>query len=146
MNELSKAGLTTETIARHSHSGEGRGMDVTRSMMKCYLTSPCLDAMVQRAGGDHRFPELHRPAWAHVHVPDALVRIVAPYIYREKDRIEMKKADCVNFFQMQANKIFMAEGSIKSFENKVKRALLYCAARPFDENGKLVADSPPLYM
>ena len=145
-NELIQKGIPTETVARHTHSGESRGMDVTRSMMKCYLTSPCLDAMVQRAGGDHRYPELHRPSWAHVVVPDALVEFVAPYLYLEKKRIMRKKEECADFFDLADNRMFMAEGSIKSFENKIKRALLFASARPFDENGKLNVDSPPLYM
>ena len=101
--KMDNAGIPNPDIMRHvkarGGARESGSNDITTSQINCYLTNPPLNALVQAAGGDSKRPLDHRPAWAHVPVPDELIFKYCSFLTVEMEKIRVRKEACCNNFE-----------------------------------------------
>ena len=122
------------------------GQKQNKSQVNHYMTNPPVQAMVERAGGNHKYPEIHKPAWATVDFSADLLTELCPFLTGQRERIDEAVRQCGGSYKkMKAQCLHQAKAVYDAMANKIKRALLMFAARPHDVRGKLIRDALPPY-
>jgi len=141
--EMDDHGVSNDKITRMCGYSGADG-SINKKQKRSYLTNPPAEGVVERAAGDPKNTQMHCPAWSTVKSP-ALMQCLhqaAPYVEVERTKIEAAVAQCSSFMEKKDKRLYMAEGTIGQYENKIKRALLLLASRPYDElNLKLEEES-----
>jgi len=145
--EMDDGGIEDSKAARMvRYAGSDRKGNKDRK--QSYVTNPPADCIVQRGGGDPSNTKLHNPAWASVSTPalDDCLAIVAPYIAVEMQKVAAATLAATSHKEMKEQRLYMAKGSIESYDRRARRALLLAAARPYDSSSiRLNTSSPTIY-
>jgi hypothetical protein len=158
--EMISSGVCPESVTRMCGYSTTASKPQTESTSKTqnlsYLTNPPVDAVVQRAGSDPKYPRCHLPLWSTPSVSQELLDIAAAYLSPQRkivdERIDQLRTAASTAAKpksthaaLKSNQMITANGTLSAFEHDVCLALLQAAARPLDEQNRLVPDSEPLY-
>jgi hypothetical protein len=140
--ELDQRGVLESQISRLANRDGGGGSQVVKDS---YLVNLPVQAVVASGGYDQTALRAV-VAPHHVHVPAALLYFLLPWL-REQEQLVATAVDAAKRVrgQMEADRLFAAQGSLRAVRHAVTTFVQCCAARPRKPDGGIDASSPPMY-
>jgi hypothetical protein len=131
--------------ASASNNDSKQQMGATTSQVMSYITSPPMDAVVGRAGGDPRVPRSHCPARSTVEVSDILLSSI-PQVEKliiNLAEVTSKRRQCTSYKEVKAGRLVTACGTLNGILNNIKDTILGLASHPVDPDNLLILQDMP---
>lgn len=149
--EMYEALISSEDVAKFVGYADPNNKKMNKDQGQSYLTVPHPGCVTDRAGGDHRHPENHSPAWSTVPVPPELLNAVIPELLSMRQHVHDQYDRYATREERKNRRLYMARGAIDAMVFDVENAFRMAAAHPLDadtldtQTGKVDMTALPIF-
>jgi hypothetical protein len=138
-------GCPLDTLERFiGYAGVGQ-KEMNKSQKRSYLfTPPVQPVLCGAADGEPNNPGLHKPSWDVDLLPLALTGL-CPWLYTEMKKVTQAFEQYPRFEDCQKVCLYYARGCLKSFEQRISKAVKMLASLPLDHRNDLIAEELPIH-